>query len=207
MTSIASAAALALALGVVGCFHTEGQGTAVSKRYASSNELQPGTVPYDDAYLIFGGVPVETKLTSKHGEGTFAMFFESNGAVIDEERYGFDDTTFRYLGNQDEAFEPGITLLRFPFDVGESWSWSGTYKLGPEKRKAEAAIKTSSQRLNTVAGEFDTVQVSVVLKIESGAVEPVTQKLTFWFAPKHGIVRREFQYSTTREPMPAKAPQ
>ncbi len=201
---LSSGAAFFVALGILGCLKASGQQSDVAKRYATLNELQPQSVPYQGAYLIFGGVPVETKVRTESNDGKTTLFFESNGAVLDEERYAHDETTFRYLGNQDEGFEPGITLLRFPFDVGEEWTWSGTYRLGPESRKAEATCKSSSQRLNTVAGEFATVRIAVELKIESGAKDPVTQKLTFWFAPKRGVVRREFQYSTTREPMPIK---
>jgi hypothetical protein len=203
---LSGGAVFALSFAVLGCLNVQGKSVEVAKRYGSADELQPDAVPYKDAFLIFGGKPVATTLTASKKEGGISFRFETSDATLDEENYEFDSTTFRYAGNEGESFDPGIPLLRFPFDVGEDWTWAGTYRLGPEDRKATAVITTVSERLNTVAGEFGTVRSTVELSIESGTDEPVKQKLTFWFAPKHGVVRREFQYGTTREPMPPKEP-
>jgi hypothetical protein len=45
----------------------------------------------------------------------------------------------------------------------------------------------------------------VELTVETGSKEKHKHKLTFWFVPKRGVFRREFELSTTREPMPAKS--
>jgi hypothetical protein len=197
-------AVFALCLAVLGCLRASGQSAAVSQRYVKSDELQPGATPYSEAYVIFGGHPVPTTVTAERQDGNVVLRFIAFDRAMDEERYALDETTFRYLGNVEDAFDPGIPLLRFPLDVGDKWTWSGTNVLGGQVRKASADVSTSQDRLNTVAGEFDTVRVAVQLSIESGSAEPVSRLLTFWFAPKRGVVRREFEMSTTREPMPPK---
>jgi hypothetical protein len=197
-------AVFALCLAVLGCLRASGQSADVSQRYVKSEELQPEAVPYSDAYVIFGGFPVETTVTAQREEGNVELRFIAFDRAMDEERYAFDKTTFRYVGNVEDAFDPGIPLLRFPLDVGDKWTWSGTYVFGGQERKASANVSTSQDRLNTVAGEYGTVRVAVQLSVESDSAEPVSRLLTFWFAPKRGVVRREFEMSTTREPMPPK---
>jgi hypothetical protein len=194
-------AAFFATLFTLGCFGVHGE-QSIAQRYTKPEDIQPATLAYDKAYVIFAGNPVATTVSSSVEGGQTVFTFEGEGSVIDVEKYSSDESSFRFVGTETETYSPGITILRFPFEVGEEWTWGGKYKLSPEEREATAKVKTAEERLNTVAGEFMTVRVTVDLSIESGTAKPVNQKLTFWFAPKRGIVRREFQYSTTREPMP-----
>jgi hypothetical protein len=200
----AGGAVFALSVVVLGCLNASGQPAQVSQRYTKSEDLQPYAVPYEDAYVIFGGHPVETTVSAQRSEGNIELQFICFDRALDEERYSFDDTAFRYVGSVEDTFEPGIPLLRFPLEVGDEWTWAGTNQFGGQERAATADVTTSQDRLNTVAGEYGTVKVAVQLSIESGSAKPVSRLLTFWFAPKRGVVRREFEWSTTREPMPPK---
>lgn len=193
----------ACSLGVMGCLKTTGQGTASPQHFAKIGDMQPFVEPYSRAYILTGS-PVVTEVKTEKSVGQVQFDFLLYGTALDEEIYVYDDTFFRYVGSRIEEFDPGIPLLKFPFTVGDKWDWSGVYKTGGTERKAGAAIATSAEKLTTVGGEFSTVRVDVELSLESGAPESAKRKLTFWCAPKRGIVRREFQFGTTREPTPPK---
>jgi hypothetical protein len=190
-------------LAVLGCLSGSGQGTSASQHFAKIGDMQPFVEPYAHAYILTGS-PVETEVKAAKSAGQIRFDFLLYGSAIDEEIYSYDDTSFRYVGSRLEEFDPGIPLFKFPFTVGDKWEWSGVYRTGGIERKSTATIATVAERLATVGGEFSTVRVNVELSLESGAQEKAERKLTFWCAPKRGIVRREFQFGTTREPMPPK---
>lgn len=196
-----SGAAFAATLFALGCFGPHDDG-AVAQRYTKADELQPMVLPYEEAYVIFAGNPVATDVSCQ-AEGSETVFtFKKGEAIVDLEKYSLDDVSLKYLGSEYDSYDPGLTILRFPFEVGDEWTWTGKYKNGPEPHEATAKVKTAQERLNTVVGEFATVRVTVELEIASGTPKPVEHKLVFWLAPKKGIVRREIKFSTTREPMP-----
>lgn len=199
---LSGGAALAAILFTLGCLGGSSS-NSVAQSYQKIDEIQPTALPYERAYVIFAGNPVPTQCSSVRGEGTVEFSFQNEvGTVFDVERYEFDEGAFRFVGTGFESYNPGIPILRFPFDVGEEWTWAGTYESGTDAREATAKVRTANERLNTVVGEFATVRTTVDLSIESGAAKPVEHKLVFWTAPKKGIIRREMKFGTTREPMP-----
>ena len=190
------AATFAASLGVLGCWNSADGGQDPA-RFVKSDEIRAHMLPYDQAYLIYGGTPVQASVQVVNRPGEVEFSFEAHGEILDRELYSYDETTFRYRGSGDETYTPGIPLLRFPLEVGDSWTWAGTFTWGDRDRRATANISTASERLNTLAGEFGTVAVTVVVEVESGN----PYELLFWFAPERGLVRREFANNTTREPM------
>ncbi len=190
-------------LGVLGCLKGTGHSTG-HQQFSKIGDMQPFVEPYSHAYILTGS-PVATEVKTSKSQGHLRLDFMLHGSALDEEIYVYDDAFFRYTGSRLEEFDPGIPLLKFPFSVGDKWTWKGEYRTGGTVRKASAEIKTSPEKLATVGGEFSTVRTDVILSMESGSQTMATRKLTFWFAPKRGIVRREFQDGTTREPMPPKA--
>lgn len=193
-------AAIAATVGVpTACKHGE-----VAGRYERNSQINPQRLPYSDAYFLPVGIIVETVMSSDESPGAVDFALTSKGTLIDVEHYRYDETSFNYIGNDDETFEPGIPLLKYPFSVGDEWKWSGLYKFGGKDRKASAKIKTTSEVLNTVVGQFSTIKVTADLEIESGIGSIVQFPLVFWIAPDKGIIKREFPYSGTREPMPLK---
>ena len=199
----AGAAAFVASVGVLGCLKGEDQGQD-PVRFAKSDEMLAHALPYEQAYIIYDGYPVEATVQAVNRPGEVDFSFEAHGDVLDLELYSYDEKTFRYRGNGDETYTPPIPLLKFPLEVGDSWTWAGNFNWGNRDRKAPAEISTESERLNTLAGEFGTVKVTVEIEIESGGEKPVGYTLHFWFAPKRGLVRREFANNTTREPMASK---
>ena len=198
---VGGGAAVAAALFLLGCLGSNEEGPS-TQTYSKIEDIQPTAVPYARAYVIFTGTPIPTDVVAEQKDGEFELRCESEGAVIDLEKYAFDDASFKFVGTGSETFDPGIPILRFPLEVGDEWTWGGSYLTGADAREATAKVKTAQERLNTVMGEFSTVRVTVELAIQSGTPKPVEHKLVFWFAPKKGIVRREIKFSTTREPMP-----
>ena len=196
-------AVFAASFAFLGCLKANSE--QVAKRYESAEELQPYATPYENAFLIAAGSPIETTVTANRADGRVEFLFTSNGVVLENEVYEYDVKSFRFMGKSSDQFTPGIPLLHFPLNLGDDWTWSGTNHFGKTDRKASATIKTREEKLNTVAGEFGTVRVDVSLSIESGSAKPVERLLSFWFAPRKGIVRREFENDYTREPMPPKA--
>ena len=196
----AGAAAFVASVGVLGCLKSENRGQS-PERFANSDEMRAHALPYDQAYIIYGGTPVQASIQAVNRPGEVDFNLEAHDQVLDRELYSYDDKSFRYRGSNTESYSPGIPLLRFPFEVGDSWTWAGTFNWGGRDRDAQANISTASERLNTLAGEFGTVAVTVEVEVESGGSEPAVYELLFWFAPERGLVRREFAHSTTREPM------
>jgi hypothetical protein len=196
----------AASLGVLGCLKSAEQSSA--RVFDTIEDLQPYVEPYKAAYINHGGTPISTNIKTEKSDGKVSFrFHQGNEATPTEvEEYAFNDREFLYLGNLDERYEPGIPLLKFPLRVGDKWEWSGAYNWGGASRKATAVVTTATEPLNTVVGEFRAVRSVVELSVETGSKDLHRHKLTFWFAPKRGIVRREFEFSTTREPMPANEP-
>lgn len=197
-TLVGAGAALAL----FGCPKTPTP-TGPIQHFAKIDDFQPYVQPYSRAYILVP-TPIETEVVTEKGTGTVRFKFMYHDEAMDEEAYAFTDTQFLYTGNATDSYEPGIPLAKFPLGVGESWDWAGVYRYTGQDRKAKARVSTSGEKLKTVAGEFDTVRVEVELEIASGAQKPATDRLTFWLAPKRGVVRRESEFGYTREPMPVK---
>ncbi|MCH8979360.1 MAG: hypothetical protein IH945_08985 [Armatimonadetes bacterium] len=196
----AGAATFVASVGVLGCLKGADQGQDPA-RFSKSEDMRAYALPYDQAYIIYGGTPVQASVQAVNRPGEVDFSFEAHDEVLDMELYSYDDKTFRYRGSSTETYTPGILLLRFPLEVGDSWTWAGTFRWGDRERPAKAKISTASERLNTLAGEFGTVAVTVEVEVETGGKEPATYELLFWFAPERGLVRREFAHGTTREPM------
>lgn len=196
-------AAFAVSIWILGCSNSSKSGIASGGTFSAFEQMQPQTLPYARAYLILGGTPEETiiETVSRTGEVDFNLLIEDT--IVEQEFYGYDDKSFRFLGNTHERFEPGIPLLRFPMKAGEDWSWGGKYTFAEREMDAEATISTELDTIDTLAGQFETVLVIVNVEVDADAVEPVKFERKFWFVPKRGIIRREFEHSGTREPMPA----
>ena len=193
------AAALIATLAVlgIGCSQKADGKTA---RY-DAKSMQAHKLPYTEAYINYAGTLSEAKMSAVNRSGEVDFLFMIDGTLHEKESYKYDDESFRFTRCNDEIYSPGLTLLQFPFNAGDEWTWSGLYRIGDRDRKASAVIKTSSERLYTLAGEFDTVLVVCELEIESGSIEPVYKELKFWFVPGKGLIRRESQHSPSREPM------
>lgn len=171
-------------------------------RLLTAEELNPGHLAFQNARLILGGTEVPVRLEAQQERNRFKVSVLAKGAVVEVEDYVIDDRTFRFSGVGGETFSPPITLLTFPMrSIGE-WTWGGTIVSDPISRAAQATITSTDETINTPAGQFEAVKVEVLLAIDAGAPSPAQRKLTFWFVPQKGLIKREFGASSTRIPVP-----
>jgi hypothetical protein len=192
---------VALALASAACERTAGGGTgSQGARLSSSNDLEPDRAPGDQATLLLANIPVPVTVEREQANGavTFSLVGE-HGQMIEEERYVSNSTEFSLAQAAGEFYEPPITLLKFPMNVGDSWEWQGTMRAGNISREASASILSSPGEV-VIAGQREAVKIRVDLEMESGGPETAKRTLTFWFVPQQGLVKREFGAGSSRIP-------
>ena len=123
----------------------------------------------------------------------------SNGVMLDSEKYQIQPSSFNLVNAAGEDYVQPIPLLKFPMNVGDSWKWSGQMVTGPVARKADAVVTTSDDKVD-MGSPADALLVEVDLSMYSGASEPATRRLSFWFVKGKGLVKRDFAGSTSRAP-------
>lgn len=201
---LASIAALAGAL--TGCFLKQADqqqaGPPSGKTYAKIEDLGADKLPYTKAKLILAGTPLNVTM-ERVAKGEAIMFNLSAGEeVLETEHYTGDDHIFRFAGLSDETFTPAIPIARFPLTVGETWDWEGEASLGKNRKAAKASLATTSETVNLAGGVYECVVVTANLVVSSDGTDS-KRTLKFWIQPQKGIVKREFGFSSTREPRAA----
>lgn len=196
---------------VAGCFlNSSSKPVSVpsqtAKSFPNKESLTPEAMPYSTARLILAGTPVSVQMerATKGADVVFKLIARKE--VIEEEHYILAPTVFAFSGLSDETFEPAIPLVRYPFNVGDTWEWTGEARLGTNKKTATAVMSSSAETLNLAGGVYDCVAVVADLVVESGEGAKSKRALRFWIQPKKGIVKREFGFSSTREPRAAGSP-
>ena len=172
-------------------------------KYAKASDLNLSQAPYDEANIILGGIVLAASLTARHGEGTVEFVLElKDDPEPDIEYYEYDDESFRFAGTRYETYEPAIPLARFPFTVGDAWSWKGKSIFAGKTRSATATVTTGTEKLNVAGGPYETIVITIELSTAVDSAERAVREMKFWIAPKIGIVRREFDFDSAREPRP-----
>jgi hypothetical protein len=152
--------------------------------------------------LVLAGTEVPVTLEPKLEGESFELAIRARGSVIEVERYGLGDKTFTYRGGTGEEFVPPIPIVRYPMQVGETWTWAGVAGLGPVEKGASADIDTTLETVNLATGVSEAVLVTVNLTIQAQQGVPARRQLRFWIDPKEGLVKRDFAHSSVREPRP-----
>ena len=168
--------------------------------FAQASELKPETLPYEEGYLVLAGTQIPMGIEEVRENGKLTFKIKTNGALIEDETYEFDETGFRFVAGPGVAFSPAIPLIRYPVKSGETWKWAGTMAQSDVSYQATADITAKNETLNIPAGQFETLYVEVNMRLEVGTPEPAIRLLKFWFVPNQGVFRREFGASSTREP-------
>ncbi len=186
---------------LAGCTHAgnpanSGSGGLIANLAALHPEVAPGT----KAMLKLAGVkvPVAVKYVLQGKKLTVKLL--AHGEVFEEEGYESDAESFRLREAADGNYAPPLELLKFPMHVGDKWSWSGRMETGGISRPTKATVSSVNNKLYVGAVGHDSVQVTVDLEIFADAGRPPTKrKLTFWFVPNKGLIRREFGTESVRE--------
>ncbi|MBS1713161.1 MAG: hypothetical protein JST30_02365 [Armatimonadetes bacterium] len=175
---------------------------AKGPKYENAEALKPDVLPYEATRLLLGGTEVPVTMSRKQSGETVTFVLAAHSETLEEEHYEANATGFRFLGATGETFKPAIPLVSYPFQVGESWEWTGTASLGPNTKSASAKLVSSTETLNLATGVAECVKVNASLTIDTGQGGVSKRELKFWFEPKKGMVRREFVMSSAREPRP-----
>ena len=186
-----------------GCTHA---GTAANSGsgglIANAEALHPEVAPGTKAMLKLAGVnvPVQVKYVSEGKKLTVLLI--AHGEVFERESYEFDAESFRLREAADGNYAPSLELLKFPMHVGDKWTWSGRMETGGISRPTKATVSINNNKLYVGTVGHETVQSTVDLEIFADAGRPPTKrKLTFWFVPNKGLIRREFGTESVREPV------
>lgn len=171
-----------------------------SMRFSNAASLEPGALPYSKASLILAGTsyPVEVRRNVSGERITFD--FLSHGEAVDRETYVLDTHAFQIVQGAGLTYEPAIPLVLFPMSVGDQWEWKGEVLDGSDRQAAKASMTSETESLNLESGFYDGFKVSVSLKLGSSE-PPIEKRMSFWFVPKQGIVKREFGTTSTRGPI------
>ena len=186
---------------LVGCHSDTGSSSAAGRRIDTTESIRPELAPAPKALLRLAGVkvPVEVKYAVVKNQVNVQLF--AHGEVFEKEGYITDPEAFRLQEAADGTYAPPLDLLRFPMHVGDKWSWSGRMVTGGISRPTKATVTTSTGKVYAGALGMDAVQVNVDLEIYADpGRSPSKRKLSFWFVPQKGLVRREFGTESIREP-------
>jgi hypothetical protein len=169
--------------------------------------------PYAQGNLVIAGaaMPVEVIPKVEEPQSVTYLLQSEHGAILEREAYRFDEKAISLWQAGGELFEPAIPLLIDPIQLESLPPWSGEIMSALDgaaskdvstKQEARAVVSITSDRLNVVGGPHDAFRVEVELQIDSGRKEsPAKRQLTFWFVKRDGIVKRDFAFSSTREPV------
>jgi hypothetical protein len=170
--------------------------------YRSLDKMTPQAVPYKRASLILAGTKVGVDVVPTESEGKLALKLMARGEEVMTENYRYDGSAFSFVGSTGESYEPAIPLVTFPFSTSDKKNWKGTIQYGEVSLPCTATIASKPETLNMDGGNYQTVNVTVSLSYNGGGSKSTQRLLKFWFAPKKGMVKRDFGLNSTRQPAP-----
>jgi hypothetical protein len=171
------------------------------QQFSTSERLGPAEPPLGRAVVHLSGSPFEVELRTERDQNKFRIVLLKDGTEFDREEYVDSFEAFLMSRAAGEFYEPPMELLRFPMQVGDSWQWEGSIRSGDDAQPAKATVETAEDTQYVHGAPVQAVRVRVLLSFGSGEQIPVSKRtLTFWFAPKHGLFRRQYDTVSIREP-------
>lgn len=162
--------------------------------------ISPSHSPPSRAILTLSGSPFTVDVKAKKDQSKFTITLVKGDRELDHEEYVAGSEMFQIRVAGGETYNPPIDLLRFPMKVGDSWTWSGKLDSGV---KADAKIDTSKDTVYVGTVPQPAVKVEVSLRfLALGGDDHAQRTLTFWFSPKHGLFKRQYDNLSIREPAP-----
>lgn len=141
-------------------------------------------------------MPVTVKTTHKGHDFTIELYFGDE--LFDSERYVVTSDTFSLAEGAGEKYDPPIPLINFPFHLQQPpTEWHGTLSSMLYPHPAQATVTMEMGEVLNGNTSIQAYQVEVALTFEPAA----SRKLSFWFAPGKGLIKRDFGGSQ-REPAP-----
>lgn len=170
----------------------------VGARIASKAELNPDALFSPKAELIYTGWNLSVNMLRKIQNDRVRFEFLSHGTVLgaETEVYSVNSEAFGLIEMNMERYAPAIPLLKFPMNVGDVWEWKGNQESGGRQHKCWATITSKVEKMPERG--IEAVHVSVDLSVESGAGNPSTRKIDFWFTKGRGIIKRTYGEAIAR---------
>jgi len=160
----------------------------------------PDGLAYHEARIILSGKPLDTTWTRELKDGRITFQALSEGRMVEEEVYQVQDGNLELIKIGDMEFVPPIRLFKNPVLLNDAWRWSGQAKGMAESLPAEAKLTADEERLNKVGGPYDTIRTHVSLTLISPDGTRRDRNMTFWAVDGRGIVCRDLDQYSTREP-------
>lgn len=161
-------------------------------------------VPYEKGELVLVGTPVPITLKSEATEEGFKLISLVQDIPYEQEVYAAGSGALKFAGTDAETFTPPIPLVSQPFEVPGTWTWAGEMALAGRTFNGSAEVESSKETLNLPGGPYDSVRLDVHLELEDKGGNISKRKLSFWLTDDHGIIKRDFAASSTRQPIGAK---
>lgn len=171
-------------------------------KQVSLESLTPTALPYQDAQITMKGLVMKGVLERKEAGSLTTIAVKVGGQVLEEELYRTDGGSLAFAGSSIESFDPPLLLAKDTLTVPGSHSWKGSMTMAGKKFPAEAEVQAETESLNVAGGPYESVRVTASLTIDADAPKKVERKLVFWLAPGKGIVKRAFDDSSERVPLP-----
>ncbi|MBS1705232.1 MAG: hypothetical protein JST40_05115 [Armatimonadetes bacterium] len=159
----------------------------------------PGGQAAESWRLVQSGTPLEVKVERSETNGDISFKFVSNDKVAEEEIYHFDDLAFSVKKIAGIELNPPIVLLTYPRSP-LVWNSTGKMVYGQDTFPYEAAVSLSAEDLNVPGGPYSTVKATVNLAWTDMQKKSAERRLEFWFSNGRGIVKREVENVSMRDP-------
>jgi hypothetical protein len=161
--------------------------------YVGSLKAIGKVVPLNEKFdFLLDGTNVDAKFkTSIMGEEQ-VLELVAHGDLLEREVYRVNESGISLIRALSEEYSPPLPLMKFPFNVGDKKEiWKGKMLVGTESLNCSAEIVSSESTVNLASRSVGAIQIDVNLAIDQGN-ESIPRKLSFWFVPDRGILRREF---------------
>ncbi len=168
------------------------------------SELNPDTDPPSHAQLMYIApplIPVDVK-TERKGQ-SFTINLYDHGELFDFEKYVSNEEGFFVSQAAGEDYVPPLPILLFPINVGgPALSWRGTLSSELSPHPASASIQVWADKVTVGDAAVATIRSDVEITIEAHDHSQSTERrLTFWFQPGKGLIKRQFGTTSAREPV------
>ena len=196
---------LGVALLLLASFGCQRSGTAIAQRgdgqeFTTLAAVGASKVPGDEATLVVAGTEVPVSIEARDSEGKLHLDLIAHDATFESETYLHDESQFAVIEAAGETYEPPLVLLKFPFSVGDAYTWEGSIVAGGIERRASATISTSSDRIYEGQVPHETIKVLVDLQFRTDPRSaPAKRALQFWISPEKGVIQREFGTASVRK--------
>ncbi len=170
-------------------------------RLSSRHDINPTSRIEKKAKVTSAGLSRSMDVETEHEDHEYTVRVQAHGEPYDEESYQNLPGSFGLNQAAGEMYDLPIPLLKFPMNVGDSWTWKGSATAAQESSPATAVVRTTEEQVFVCAVPVQAIRTRVVVSIvpRPGA-QAITREMTFYFAPKRGLFKRSWGNTSIREP-------